>query len=155
MLLEPELRARLSGGTSDSVALYELVRQLVMSRHPRGGIVADVGCGEGTLQKYLGEYAARYVGLDLVRYAGFPAADNIDFCQVDLNSSPWPLPDDLADVVCSVETIEHVENPRAFMRELVRLVKPGGLVIVTTPNQLSLLSLLTLIVKKRFASFQD
>jgi len=41
------------------------------------------------------------------------------------------------------------------MRELVRLAKTGGWVIVSTPNQLSLLSLLTLIVKHRFSAFQD
>src|SRR5260370_33901930 len=41
------------------------------------------------------------------------------------------------------------------MRKLVRLARPGGWVIVTTPNQLSILSLLTLIVKNRFQAFQD
>src|SRR5205823_1363747 len=65
------------------------------------------------------------------------------------------LPDETADVVAAVETIEHLENPRAFMRELVRLVKPGGWVVVTTPNQLSLLSKLTLVFKNQFNAFQD
>ncbi len=41
------------------------------------------------------------------------------------------------------------------MRELVRLTKPGGLVIVTTPNQLSLLSKLTFILKNQFNAFQQ
>jgi len=65
------------------------------------------------------------------------------------------LPNNCADVVCAVEIIEHLENPRAFIRELVRLTKPGGLVIVTTPNQLSLLSKLTLILKNQFNAFQE
>jgi len=55
----------------------------------------------------------------------------------------------------AVETIEHLENPWAFMRALVRLARPGGWVIVTTPNQLSALSLITLLAKRRFSSFQD
>src|SRR5690606_15358656 len=54
-----------------------------------------------------------------------------------------------------IETIEHLENPRAFMRELRRVARPGGLVIVSTPNQLSLLSLATLALKGRFSAFQD
>jgi 2-polyprenyl-3-methyl-5-hydroxy-6-metoxy-1,4-benzoquinol methylase len=54
-----------------------------------------------------------------------------------------------------VEVIEHLENPRAFVRELARIVRPGGWVVVTTPNQLSALSLLTLAVKGRFSAFQD
>jgi 2-polyprenyl-3-methyl-5-hydroxy-6-metoxy-1,4-benzoquinol methylase len=57
--------------------------------------------------------------------------------------------------VVSVETIEHLENPRAFLRELARIARPGAPVIVTTPNQLSALSLLTLVTRQRFASFQD
>jgi 2-polyprenyl-3-methyl-5-hydroxy-6-metoxy-1,4-benzoquinol methylase len=65
------------------------------------------------------------------------------------------LPDDCADAVVAVETIEHLENPRAFLRELARLAKPGGWVVVTTPNQLSLLSLMTLAIKHRFSAFQD
>ena len=65
------------------------------------------------------------------------------------------MPDGFADVVCAVETIEHLENPRAFMRELVRLTKPGGWVIVTTPNQLSLLNKITLLLKNQFNAFQE
>lgn len=52
-------------------------------------------------------------------------------------------------------TIEYLENPRAFMREVVRLRKLGGWLIVTTPNQLSLLSKLTLILKNQFSAFQE
>jgi len=63
-----------------------------------------------------------------------------------------PLTDSSADVVSAIEVIEHLENPRAFMWKLVRLTKPEGWVIVTTPNQLSLL---TLFVKHRFLAFQD
>ncbi|MBX5496303.1 MAG: methyltransferase domain-containing protein, partial [Bryobacteraceae bacterium] len=65
------------------------------------------------------------------------------------------LDDDFADVTLAVETIEHLENPRAFLRELTRVTKPGGCVIVTTPNQLSLLSLLSLVVKGHYAAFLD
>ena len=57
-------------------------------------------------------------------------------------------------MTAAVEVIEHLENPRAFVRELVRVTKPGGWVVVTTPNQLSLLSLLTLLVKGQFSAFQ-
>jgi hypothetical protein len=55
----------------------------------------------------------------------------------------------------AIEVIEHLENPRDLMRKLVRIAKPDGWVIVTTPNQLSMLSLLTLLVKQQFQAFQD
>ena len=66
-----------------------------------------------------------------------------------------PLPDGTADVVCCLETIEHLENPRALARDLTRLVKPGGLLVVSTPNQLSLLSKLCLVVNNEFVHFQE
>ena len=65
------------------------------------------------------------------------------------------MPDNYAEVVCSIETIEHLENPRNFMRELVRITAPGGTIVVTTPNQLSLLSKLTLVFKNQFNAFQE
>ena len=114
-------------------------------------VLADVGCGTGNLYAYVQGSVARYIGVDVLRYDGFPAA--AEFRQVNLDSGHIDLPDRSADVVVSVETIEHLENPRAFMRELVRLAKPGGLVLVTTPNQLSLLSLLSLVARNHFVAF--
>ena len=116
--------------------------------------LVDVGCGAGDLFRVLSERLASYVGVDLVRYQEFPGDDRAEFVGVDLNA-PIPLPEARADAVVSIETIEHLENPRALFRELVRLVRPGGLVLVTTPNQLSLLSKLTLLVKNQFNAFQD
>ena len=52
--------------------------------------------------------------------------------QIDLDAGRVPLPDASAETVVAVETIEHLENPRAFFRELFRLAKPGGTVLVTT-----------------------
>jgi len=91
--------------------------------------------------------------VDVICYEGFPAA--AEFVALDLDAGVVPLPDGGADVVAAVETIEHLENPRAFLRELVRLTRPGGWVVVTTPNQLSLLSKLTLVFKNQFNAFQD
>src|SRR6185295_14061857 len=115
--------------------------------------LVDVGCGGGALWNALRDRFDRYCGLDAVRYDGLPA--DAEFHQVDLDSSSWPIAEGEADVVTAVETIEHLENPWAFVRSLARIVKPGGWVVVTTPNQLSLLSLLTLLAKHRFSAFQD
>src|SRR5439155_15674732 len=93
-----------------------------------------------------------YCGVDAIRYDSFP--NEAEFIQADLDAAPWPVGDEVADVVVSIETIEHMENPRAFFRELTRITRPGGVIVVTTPNQLSLLSKLTLMVKGQFNAFQ-
>jgi 2-polyprenyl-3-methyl-5-hydroxy-6-metoxy-1,4-benzoquinol methylase len=147
-----EIRARQSRGISNRPVL-EMVVRVLQDRQIIGRCIADVGCGRGDLYGYVGSRFARYVGIDVVRYDGYP--DAAEFCTLDLDSGNIPLADASMDVVTAVEVIEHLENPREFMRKLVRLVKPGGWVIVTTPNQLSWLSLLTLVVKHRFQAFQD
>ena len=147
-----EVRARLSLGASNP-AIYTMVARALEEQHVSGELLLDVGCGGGQLHRFVRERFSRYVGIDVVRYEDFPA--EAEFERSDLNTGRVSLPDNNADVVASVETIEHLENPRAFMRELVRLAKPGGWILVTTPNQLSLLSLLTLLIKKRFSAFQD
>jgi len=150
--LEVDARARHSCGISD-VAIYEMVARTLEQHQVRRDIVLDIGCGHGYLRPFLGSNFSRYIGADVVRYSEFPSTD--EFTYVNLEKERVPLADDIADVVVCVETIEHLENPRSFMRELVRLAKVGGWVVVTTPNQLSLLSLLTLISKRRFSAFQD
>ena len=67
----------------------------------------------------------------------------------ELDSPLWPVDSEQFDLVVCAETIEHLENPRAVFRELTRVARRDGWIIVTTPNQLSLLSKLTLVVKNQ------
>ncbi|HEY0546085.1 MAG TPA: methyltransferase domain-containing protein [Pyrinomonadaceae bacterium] len=147
-----EARARASLGRSET-AIYEMVARALNERGVKGEVLVDIGCGSGNLWPCVRQDFARYIGVDVLRYEGFPA--EAEFQQVDLDTGRAPLPDGCADTVVAVETIEHLENPRAFMRELTRLCKPGGWVLVTTPNQLSLLSLLTLVTRHRFQAFGE
>ncbi len=144
-------RARLSRGASSS-AIHAMVARALASRGIRGGVLLDVGCGRGDLWHCLRDRFDSYIGADVADYPEFPA--DARFVAVDLDSGLVPLADGVADVVVAVETIEHLENPRRFTRELVRLARPGGWVVVTTPNQLSLLSKLTLLVGNEFNAFR-
>lgn len=146
-----EARARLSEGRSAD-PIYATVAEMLASCDARG-VVADVGCGAGGLWPALKGRFGACIGLDAARYDGLP--HDIDFRTIDLDAARLPLEDASVDVAVSVEVIEHLENPRAFSRELARIVRPGGWVVISTPNQLSLLSLLTLAAKGRFSAFQD
>jgi SAM-dependent methyltransferase len=151
-LLDVETRARMSLGISAD-PIYRAVTDAVTERYSGRGTLIDVGCGTGNLWGYLGDRFDRYIGVDMVRYDGLP--DMVEFLEFNLETGRAPLPDSAGDVVVAVETIEHLENPRAFVRELTRLTRPGGWVVVTTPNQLSVLSKLTLVLKNQFNAFQD
>lgn len=147
-----EQRAKLSLGTSGD-SIYQMVYRILAAQYKGSGSLLDLGCGAGRLWPTVSPLFDRYIGVDAVRYDGFPAEG--EFHLLNLDDGRVPLADGVADAVVAVETIEHVENPRAFFRELVRLCKPGGIVTVTTPNQLSLLSKLTLIVKNQFNAFTE
>lgn len=144
-------RARQSLGVSAD-AIYAAVADALRERQVRGAI-ADIGAGEGRFRAAASDLCTSYVAIDVLRHPALPP--DVRFVPADLDREPIPLPDASADAAVAIETIEHLENPRAFVRELVRVVRPGGCVAVSTPNQLSLLSLASLMVKGQFAAFQD
>jgi SAM-dependent methyltransferase len=150
-MISVEERAKDSGGAS-TAAVYGMLAAAIADRGITAGTLVDVGCGNGTFAGELPDGDFRYIGVDVVRHPGFPS--DREFVLGNLDEDRVAMADGGADVVVSAETIEHVENPRALMRELVRLVRPGGWVFVTTPNQLSLASLFCLLARGEFQYFQ-
>lgn len=57
------------------------------------------------------------------------------------------------DLVTAVEVIEHLENPRAMMRECFRVLRHGGTLLLTTPNNETIRALISLAVRGHFAAF--
>jgi SAM-dependent methyltransferase len=151
-LKDIESRARQSAGRS-STHVYQMVYAALERRGIQGGTLLDVGCGEGNLWSAVSHRFDTYAGADIIRYEAFPGT--AQFFRIDLASELCELAESSADVVAAVEIIEHLENPRAFARQLVRAARPGGWVVVTTPNQLSVLSKLSLLLKNQFNAFQD
>lgn len=146
-------RALQSQGASDQV-IYKKVREILSANQTlKPGVLGDVGCGRGGLIPFVEDLFEKYIGIDVLKHQGFP--QNAEFKRVDLDQSRIDLPDQALDAVVSVETIEHLENPRQLMREIVRVLKPGGTLIVTTPNQQSLLSKATFLLKNKFNAFQE
>jgi 2-polyprenyl-3-methyl-5-hydroxy-6-metoxy-1,4-benzoquinol methylase len=144
-------RALQSLGESGA-AIYAAAVDALRQRSAAGSVV-DVGCGTGRLRALLGDIATSYVGVDAVRFDGFPP--DAPLLLADLNREPIPLADRSMDIVVSLETIEHLENPRAFCRELARIVKPRGWILVSTPNQRSLGSIGALLFTEHFSAFRD
>ena len=105
-----------------------------------GAAVLDIACGSGYGTAYLSRFAGHVYGVDIssdaVAYAeGRYGRPNLRFLQGDV--SQIPLDSGSVDLVVSFETIEHVEeaSQHAFLAEAKRVLRPGGRLIVSCPNQ--------------------
>jgi SAM-dependent methyltransferase len=107
--------------------------------------IADVGAGPGAFSQLLSEHL-RTKGLEPREHVFpcdlFPASFEIQNleCRQTGQDGRLPFEDASFDAVVSIEVIEHVENQFAFLRELLRITRPGGLIVVTTPNTLQIVS---------------
>ncbi len=120
-----------------SVIQKAVLRRVSELGLPTGARVLDAPCGAGALAVALRKAGFETWGADVDSQGGPHLGEA--FRVADLNATqPWP--DASFDVVLSVEGIEHLENGFAFLREAHRILRPGGTLLITTPNIVSLRS---------------
>jgi SAM-dependent methyltransferase len=123
--------------TSPGIVALHLKRYEFAAPFCRGREVLDAGCGVGYGSAFLGGVARRVVGVDrdegAIAYARERyARPNVEFrvgnvLRLDVGDAEF-------DAVCSFETIEHVDDVDAFVAELARVLRPGGVLVVSTPR---------------------
>lgn len=107
------------------------------------GCLLDAGCGTGNETVHLRQQAPglQIYGVDLSSAAlgiaaSRPEVGHALFYRAALENLPFP--DEVFDYIASHEVIEHVEDPAEVLRELYRVLKPGGACVIATPNGASL-----------------
>ena len=106
-----------------------------------GKSVLDLASGEGYGSALLAKRAQSVTGVDIdtesVEYAKrhYIGSPNLKFLVGSCESVP--LPDESIDVVTSFETIEHHDKHEEMMQEIKRVLKPDGILIISSPNRLS------------------
>jgi SAM-dependent methyltransferase len=138
-------------------ALIRGVLDLLNDLPSDGRQALDVSCKKGEILTVLRQrgFAVRGTNFaaDAPDVAGIPVERGVDILK------GLPFPDATFDVVLLTEVIEHLENHRAAVGEIARVVKPGGVAVVTTPNVMRLNSRLHFLLtgfhktKRRFVRF--
>ncbi|WP_017615444.1 class I SAM-dependent methyltransferase [Nocardiopsis salina] len=100
--------------------------------------ILDVGCAGGYIGLVLQRLGHRVTGVELNEAMAAQARQRgIEVVEHDLEE-PVPLPDGSFDVVHACEVIEHLFDTEGFLHDLARLLRPGGTLVVSSPNLNSL-----------------
>lgn len=121
----------------------KVIRFLEQAGVKIGGRVLDAGCGGGGMPLSLAEEVDRVIGIDLAprfddagrRLAAEHGLRNLHFVRAD--GQALPFPNGAFDMVLSHAVIEHVADAALYLRELARVLKPGGFVYLSTASYLS------------------
>lgn len=120
------------------IAFEHLHRYHFAATHAAGKTVLDVACGEGYGTDILSSVAEAATGLDVSRDAVAHARSrygraNLSF--VNGSAAELPFADHSFDLVVSFETIEHHDRHQEMISEIHRVLRPGGLLIISSPNK--------------------
>lgn len=123
--------------TSDNPIHQRLIKAYYLSLdYIKGGDMLEVGCGEGRGVDLILPKAKSFTGIDKIQ----EVVDNLktkyptgNFQQMVI--PPFAgLPDNHYDVVVSFQVIEHIKDDLGYLKEIYRVLKPGGKALITTPN---------------------
>jgi len=121
-----------------------------------GGYVLDAGSGEGGWIKRLKQSPKiqKIISTDIFDY-GASNISEVEFHLADLSFAKLPCPDDYLDWVFALEVLEHLANPRNFVKQAARSLKKNGKFVITTPCNDSIRAKANFCVRGYFSHFSE
>lgn len=121
--------------------LHEAVLRVIAASNERGctGEALDIGSGKGELVRIIRErFGLKTSACDYTESLMLDKEQQVDV--VDLNCDRLPYESERFALVTCIETIEHLEQTRPLLREIHRVLRRGGVAVISTPNILNLRS---------------
>lgn len=116
----------------------DLVRHRVAYRfaesHAGDGRVLDLGCGTGYGCAELATHGARVVGMDRITQGAFVRGSNARFVRGDISALPFAGAS--FDLIVTFQVIEHLSDSAPYLEGLSRILRPDGVLLLSTPNVL-------------------
>lgn len=116
---------------------YDYVMRRLRAADVEGKVVVDLGCGDGQWSIELAErFKPTLIGVDYnaLRLDRYKA--NVPGAEARLGSCfDIPIADGMADTVMFHQVLEHLPEPSTALTEIARVLKPGGLLLVSVPNE--------------------
>ncbi|MBT9146241.1 MAG: putative S-adenosylmethionine-dependent methyltransferase [candidate division WS2 bacterium] len=128
--------------TAERVARHDVANNVIFQRHlvaynaaetEISGNVLEVGSGDGYGLRILSKKAVNYTAVDKFPTDLSGVGENVQFVQA--NIPPLPFESNSFDYVVGFQVIEHIDNDKDFCKEIARVLKPGGKLLLTTPNR--------------------
>ncbi|PIR02218.1 MAG: hypothetical protein COY73_00720 [Candidatus Nealsonbacteria bacterium CG_4_10_14_0_8_um_filter_37_14] len=95
--------------------------------------ILEIGCDKGRLVKEIKKYSKNVIGIDINREAvKMAVTSNI----VEMDGTDTNFPPNSFDKIYSCHTIEHISNLNKFFKEIDRILKPGGIVVISYPIEI-------------------
>jgi 2-polyprenyl-3-methyl-5-hydroxy-6-metoxy-1,4-benzoquinol methylase len=129
---------RLVTSVEDETAKEHLHRYMLAMKHCQGLVVVDIACGEGYGSAFLASVACTVMGVDIDAEAVKFASKKYKKSNLEYkvgNCSSIPVNSGSVDVVVSFETLEHHDQHAEMLLEVKRVLKPDGLLIVSSPDK--------------------
>lgn len=122
---------------SDNPLHQRLFKAYVVAEQQVHGNVLEVGCGEGRGVELLMSTADSFTAVDKIEEALVVLRERFPTGKfISMNIPPLgELKDNTYDCVVSFQVIEHIKNDSLYLKEINRVLKPGGIALFTTPNR--------------------
>ncbi len=126
---------------------FERIAEMVVKEYNPKTLL-DVGCSDGLLLECFYNYGVECFGVDISKKALSFAPKKFNLCSVDIEKENLPFKDEVFDFVTILEVLEHLRDHRKIISEIYRVLKPSGVVMMSTPVDSKMYQILSKIANK-------